>query len=569
MKRKVLIGTSSIFLLSGAIQAAPVDISTNHDRAYEVAQDGKTVTGVVTDQYGPVTGANVVVKGTTRGTITDIDGKFSIDNVPSGAILQVSYIGYMEQEIKVGNQTNLNIQLKEDSQSLDELVVVGYGVQKKADLSGAVATVPTEVLMDRPVVNVGQALQGSVANMNVTIGSGQATDSPSFNIRGTTSLNGGDPLVVIDGVVSSAEELNRMNPTDIGSISVLKDAASSAIYGSRAAFGVILVTTKTAGQEKLTINYNNNFAMRKLSSMADVITDPYLVAQTRNTMSYPWYNLYNADQLAYAKKVSEDPSTSPYYLNPDGTYTYFGNTDWFSEAYKNLGFSTNHTVDISGKTDRLNYYFSANYNFQDGMVKYGTDKYNKYNLRSKLDFKLADWWTVGNNTSYVISDYNSPNYLGSSYYWEVNRCNPMDAIKNPDGTWTKSGASVFGRLEDGGRWYQQKTTFNTQFTTKIDIIKDVLFVNGSFNYSVQKNNEEGYSLPIEYYDGPDRPALVLDEISQAYMNNTNARTLTFDAYVTFHKVFNDKHDFSAMIGYNQEDWRSNYSSSFGFGIQAV
>lgn len=561
MKKGVIVGASSIFLLSGIIHATPVEIRANSDRVYEVTQNGKTITGVISDQYGPVTGANVVIKGTTKGTITDIDGKFSLDNVSPSTILQVSYIGYMTQEIKVGNQTNLNIQLKEDSQSLDELVVVGYGVQKKADLSGAVATVPTEVLMDRPVVNVGQALQGSVANMNVTIGSGQATDSPSFNIRGTTSLNGGDPLVVIDGVVSSAEELNRMNPTDIGSISVLKDAASSAIYGSRAAFGVILVTTKTAGQEKLTINYNNNFAMRKLSSMADVITDPYLVAQTRNTMSYPWYNLYNADQLAYAKKVSEDPSTSPYYLNPDGTYTYFGNTDWFSEAYKNLGFSTNHTVDISGKTDRLNYYFSANYNFQDGMVKYGTDKYNKYNLRSKLDFKLADWWTVGNNTSYVISDYNSPNYLGSSYYWEVNRCNPMDAIKNPDGTWTKSGASVFGRLEDGGRWYQQKTTFNTQFTTKIDIIKDVLFVNGSFSYSVQKNNEEGYSLPIEYYDGPDRPALVLDEISQAYMNNTNARTLTFDAYATFHKVFNDKHDFSAMIGYNQEDWRSNYSSS--------
>lgn len=526
-----------------------------------VQQKKNTVTGVVLDPTGmPVIGANIMVKGTTSGTITDMDGKFSLD-VDQDATLVISYIGFASQEIKVGNQTKLSISLKEDSEALDELVVVGYGVQKKADLSGAVATVPTEVLMDRPVVNVGQALQGSVANMNVTIGSGQATDSPSFNIRGTTSLNGGDPLVVIDGVVSSAEELNRMNPTDIGSISVLKDAASSAIYGSRAAFGVILVTTKTAGQEKLTINYNNNFAMRKLSSMADVITDPYLVAQTRNTMSYPWYNLYNADQLAYAKKVSEDPSTSPYYLNPDGTYTYFGNTDWFSEAYKNLGFSTNHTVDISGKTDRLNYYFSANYNFQDGMVKYGTDKYNKYNLRSKLDFKLADWWTVGNNTSYVISDYNSPNYLGSSYYWEVNRCNPMDAIKNPDGTWTKSGASVFGRLEDGGRWYQQKTTFNTQFTTKIDIIKDVLFVNGSFNYSVQKNNEEGYSLPIEYYDGPDRPALVLDEISQAYMNNTNARTLTFDAYATFHKVFNDKHDFSAMIGYNQEDWRSNYSSS--------
>ena len=544
---------------SGSGASTSVDADANALTILQ--QEGRSITGTVTDQYGPVTGANVVIKGTTTGTITDLDGNFTLENVPAGTILQISYIGYTTQEVKVGNQTHLDISLQEDSQSLDELVVVGYGVQKKVDLSGAVATVPTEVLADRPVLNVGQALQGSVANMNVTIGSGQATDSPTFNIRGTTSLNGGDPLVVIDGVISTAEELNRMNPTDIGSISVLKDAASSAIYGSRAAFGVILVTTKTAGQEKLTINYNNNFAMRKLSSMADVITDPYLVASTRNTMSYPWYNLYNADQLAYAQRRSEDPSLSPYYLNPDGTYSYFGSTDWFKEAYKNLAFSTNHTIDISGKTDRLNYYFSANYNFQDGMVKYGTDKYNRYNLRSKLDFKLADWWHVANNTSYVTSDYDSPNYLGSSYYWEVNRINPLDVIYNPDGTWTESGASVFGRMAEGGRWNQQKTTFTTQFTTKIDILKDVLWVNGSFNYSTQKNAEEGYSLPIEYYDGPERQAFVLDEISQAYFNNTNARTLTFDAYATFHKVFNDKHDFTAMVGYNQENWRENYTSA--------
>lgn len=301
--------------------------------------------------------------------------------------------------------------------------------------------------------------------------------------------------------------------------------------------------------------------MRKLTSMADVITDPYMVASTRNTMSYPWYNLYNADQLAYAKKVSEDPSVSPYYLNPDGTYSYFGSTDWFDEAYKDLSFSTNHTVDISGKTDKLNYYLSANYNFQDGMVKYGTDKFNRYNLRSKLDFKLTDWWTIGNNTSFVTSDYNSPNYLGSSYYWEVNRINPLDVISNPDGTWTQAGSKVFGRMIDGGRWNQQKNTFTTQFTTKIDIVKNILFLNGSFNYTAQKNAEKGYSLPVEYYDGPDRSPLYQDEISQAYLNHTDARTLTFDAYVTFHKLFNDKHDFTAMIGYNQENWREDYSSS--------
>ena len=521
-----------------------------------------SVTGNVKDAIGePLIGVNVMVKGTTIGGITDANGNFSLSDVAPNAVVSISYIGYKTQEIALNGKTSVNVTLSEDSEALDEVVVIGYGTQKKADLSGAVATVPKKVLENRPVLTVGQALQGSVANLTVSIGSGQATDSPSFNIRGTTSINGGNPLVVIDGVVSSAEELNRMNPTDIGSISVLKDAASAAIYGSRAAFGVILVTTKTAGQEKLTINYNNNFAMRKLTGMADVITDPYLVASTRNTMSYPWYNLYNEEQLAYAKKVSEDPSTSPYLLNPDGTDDYFGSTDWFDEAYKNLAFSTNHTVDVSGKTDRINYYFSANYNFQDGMVKYGTDKYNRYNLRSKLDFKLTDWWTLGNNTSFVNSDYDSPNYLGNSYYWEVNRINPLDVTYNPDGSWTKAGSSVFGRLVDGGRWNQQKTTFSTQFTTKIDIIKDILFVNGSFNYSTNKNAEEGYSLPVDYYDGPDRPAAQQDPVSQAYLNHTNARTLTFDAYATFHKLFNDKHDFTAMIGFNQEDWRDNYTSA--------
>lgn len=526
-------------------------------------QDNRiTVSGVIKDQGGePLIGVNVAVKGSTIGGVTDVDGNFSIAGIAPNSILSISYIGYKSQEVAVKGQTNLRIVLYEDSEALDEVVVIGYGVQKKVDLSGAVATVPAKTLENRPVLTVGQALQGAVANMNVTIGSGQATDSPSFNIRGTTSINGGDPLVVIDGIVSNADELNRMNPVDIANISVLKDASSAAIYGSRAAFGVILVTTKTAGQEKLTINYNNNFAMRKLTQLADVITDPYIVASSRNTMSYPWYNLYNEEQLAFAKQRSEDPSTSPYYLNPDGTYSYFGSTDWFGEAYKDLAFSTNHTIDISGRTDRLNYYFSANYNFQDGMVKYGTDKFNRYNLRSKLDFQLTDWWSVGNNTSYVTSDYDSPNYLGDSYYWEVYRCNPLDVIYNPDGTWAKAGSSVFGRLEDGGRWNQKKTTFTTLFTTKIDVIKDVLFVNGSFGYTSNKNSEDGYSLPVPYYTGPEKTVEYQDPISRAYLNNTDARTVTFDAYATFHKTFNEKHDFTAMAGFNQEDWRENYSSA--------
>ena len=208
-----------------------------------VQQSGKVVTGTIVDPSGmPVIGANVMVKGTTNGTITDMDGKFSLE-VEEGAILQISYIGYANQEIKVGNQKTLSIALKEDAEALDELVVVGYGTQKKVNLTGAVAQVGSKLIENRSITNLGQALQGQIANLNVTLGSGDPGTGAEYNIRGTTSLSGGSPLVIIDGVPDG--NLNMINPNDIESVSVLKDAASSAIYGARAAYGVILVKTKS------------------------------------------------------------------------------------------------------------------------------------------------------------------------------------------------------------------------------------------------------------------------------------------------------------------------------------
>lgn len=512
-----------------------------------------TVTGNIKDAKGEeLIGVNILIKGTTTGATTDINGLFTLPNIPANAVLVVSYIGYNTQEVKV--QPNLSITLKEDNQLLNEVVVLGYGVQKKVNLSGSVATVSSKTLENRPVVNVGQALQGAVANMNVTIGSGKADDSPKFNIRGTTSLNGGTPLVVIDGIVSDKDQLNRMNPSDIDNISVLKDAASSAIYGSRAAFGVILVTTKTGKSEKLTINYNNSFVARTTTRMPEVITDPYDIATTRNTMSYPWYNLHNEEQLAYAKKRSEDPSISPYFVNPDGSYSYFGETDWMNEAYKNAGFSTMHNVDLSGKTDKLNYFFSGNYSFQDGMLKYGNDKYNRYNLRSKLDFKIANWWSISNNTSLVTSDYDYSRYMSTAYR-EINRINPMDVPRNPDGSWTKSGAGVLGRLQEGGRTKELQTTINTQFGTQIDFIKNVFFVKANFSYSSNKSKSNGYSLPVTYYLGAELPALYYDEITSASGSNTDTKHILYDIFATFQKTFNEKHALSALVGFNQEEYR--------------
>ena len=492
-------------------------------------QQDQKVKGIVVDEKGEVIiGATIQVIDSQERTVTNIDGEFTIP-VSSNGHLAVSYIGYETQKIAIGKQKQLRIVLKEENTVLNEVVVVGYGTMKRKEMTSAISHVSAKDLNQISSLDASMLLQGKVSSVSV---SNTALANPnstgSIQIRGISSRNASlSPLIVIDGIPGG--DLTNINPADIESIDVLKDGAASAIYGTRGSNGVVLVNLKKGTKDgRIHTTYSTSVTFNKVKNELDIM---------------------NAEQYrAYC--IPSNP------LNDLGA-----STDWFDEAYKNLAFSTNHTVDVSGKTDRLNYYFSANYNFQDGMVKYGTDKYNRYNLRSKLDFKLTDWWTLGNNTSFVNSDYDSPNYLGDSYYWEVNRINPLDVTYNPDGSWTKAGSSVFGRLVDGGRWNQQKTTFSTQFTTKIDIIKDVLFVNGSFNYSTNKNAEEGYSLPVDYYDGPDRPAAQQDPVSQAYLNHTNARTLTFDAYATFHKLFNDKHDFTAMVGFNQEDWRDNYTSA--------
>lgn len=446
-----------------------------------------TVKGQIKDEKGePIIGVTIMLASDQSvGTITDHKGDFSLSGVPENDYLLVSYIGYKDQSVPIRKNTFLNIMLQEDSQALDEVVVVGYGVQKKANLSGAVSVVETKTIENRPVLNMGQALQGAVANFNVSIGDGEADDSPKYNIRGYTSINGGEPLVVIDGVVSTSDQLNRMNPTDIAGISVLKDAASSAIYGSRAAYGVILVTTRMGSSEKLTVNYNNNFVLRTNTHMPEIITDPYTVATISNEMAYPWYNLFNEEQLAYAKKVSEDPSLSPYYVNPDGTWSYFGRTNWMEEAYKDVGFSTIHNIDISGKTERIAYYFSGGYNRQNGMFKMGNDIYNRYNVRSKLQFKLTDWWKLDANLSMTASDYDYATAMTNTYR-EMYRKSTIYTLKNPDGTWTDSSVGNLGAMAEGGRATDWKNNMNINLSTRIDFIKDVLFVQGNFAMKIPR-----------------------------------------------------------------------------------
>lgn len=544
-----------------------VPINGKNEEQEGVGQKTKRVSGVVTDEKGEtLIGVNVSVPGATIGVITDIDGKYIV-NVPAGKSLQYSYVGYITQMLKTGEKPVMNIVMREDSKTLDEVVVVGYGIQKKANLSGAVASISKEVLADRPVTNIGQALQGAVANLNVTMGGGQANQNPSMNIRGITSLDsdgkatGGSPLVVIDGVVSTNDNLNSMNPSDVESISVLKDASSAAIYGSRAAFGVILVTTKKGDSEKVRVNYNNNFSFRTLTRMPESVTDPATVIEMKQLFAYPWYDSYNENEIAYARKRSADPSVSPYFLNTDGTWSYFGNTDWFTEAYKNSGFSTNHAIDVSGATKRMSYYFSGNYYYQGGMLKTGNDIYNRYNLRSKLDFKVTDWWKIGNNTSYSTNDYDQPYYLGKDFYWAVSRTNPLEMPRNEDGTWTETGAGLLGRINEGGRKKALTSTFATQFTTDITILKDIWSVRGSFSLNRYEQHEDSYELPINYFVGPEFEAKYINEISSAKDKSSHVDNITFDVYTDFRKTFAEKHFLNAIVGFNQEEYREKKFSA--------
>lgn len=543
---------SMLLLLMGA-GGLSVQATVNSDAIdVQAAQQVGNCNGIVKDGTGePMIGVAIMIKNSSKGTVTGIDGNFSLQGVKKGDVLVLSYVGCVTQEIKWDGKP-LNVVMKEDSQVLNEVVVVGYGVQKKANLSGAVSTVDTKQIENRPVLNVGQALQGTVANLNVTVGTGQAISTPSFNIRGTNSINGGSPLIIIDGVASDAGQLNRMNPNDIASMSVLKDAASCAIYGSKAAYGVILITTKQGKTEKLQINYNNNISFTKNTKMPEIVTDPYTVATIRNQMYIPWGTIYNDKELEYAKQVSAG-TADPFYINEDGYYKYFGQTDWVAETFKNSSFATNHSVDLSGSTDKVDYYFSAGYNYQNGMIKYNTDSYNRYNLTSKLNFKITDRWSVSNTTTFNSYDYKAPTNLSSSLWWEVNRISPLDVPRNPDGTWTNMGASVLGLLRDGGDWKKYETLVRTQFGSRFDIIKNVLFVQGSLAYTSNKHREQWYYAPIAYKEGPEKPVRYRSEVTSAYAGNNDNKDIYIDVYATFHKTFK-KHDVTAMIGFNQEEY---------------
>lgn len=512
--------------------------------------------GVVKDESGTgLVGVTVVEKESkTNGTFTDENGQFTI-NVAPESVLVFSYVGFETQSLTVTNPSlPITVVMQEKGTNMNEVVVIGFGSQKKINLSGAVASVSAKTIKDRPIVNLGQALQGVVPNLNVDVGNGRADASPDYNIRGHNSINGNDgPMIVIDGIVGVASDLNNLNPNDIESISVLKDASSAAIYGSRASFGVILVTTKSGNSEKTTITYNNSFAFKSPTFRPQIVKDPYLNMSYLNKMGA---FQFSDDIIEYSKRVNEDPFL-PKYIELGGQWTYFGSTNWYDEFFKKESFSMQHNLEVSGKSKRSSYLLSANYFNDTGLLKPADENYDRYNLRSKVNYQVTDWLTMGNNTSYMRNQYDRPSAFGDGFLYYPQTMGTYELPYNPEGGWSSAGAMTIGGLIDGGKAQTINNVIQTKTDVKIDLIKNVLSIKGNFSYTYGNEYYKTAEFPVEYKGGPQTPFTWGTE-SSAQKVNRPKQQLYVDGFTTFNKTFNQKHAVSAVAGYSQETYRSEY-----------
>jgi len=536
-----------------------------------------TVRGQVLDaQDSPLPGVNVLIKGSGKGTVTDVEGNYSLQ-ANTDDVLIVSFVGYETQEVPVNNRSEINVQLSEDLEQLEEIVVVGYGTAKKANLSGAVDQIDAKAIENRPISNVSQGLQGLIPNLNIDFLSGEPGAAARINIRGITSINGGDPLILIDGVPSAPIELNRISPQDIENISVIKDASAAAIYGARAAFGVILITTKMGDEQGVNVSYSNNFSWDQPTIVPEKITDPYVYLRLRETSTdnTPWDNQNYSDQTyLFAKQRSEDPSIPAVRMNPsdDSQWEYMGNRDWTDYFLTDNSFSQNHSLSVSGAGEKARYFVAGNYNRQNGILKVADDFYDRYSFRSKVDFDLTDWLTLGNNTFLTNTKRElptamvNPNMLLSSgdeaagaSFWSIYNLHPTDWQVNPDGTWANTGAGrLAGRMIEGGNTSEKYNSLQSRFTAELSFWEDMLKVNADYTYRRGNTNINYYTTKYNIGFGPED---VREEgQNYAYRSAQFEDYNVFNVYSTFHKDFGI-HDLTAIVGYNQEYYRSEWFSA--------
>jgi TonB-linked SusC/RagA family outer membrane protein len=446
------------------------------------------LTGLVVDEQGnALIGVGIKVDGTSNGTITDVDGKFSLTLDENSTVL-ISYIGYETVSYKIDKDTNLKINLKEDTKLLNEVVIVGFGTQKRVNLTGSVATIDGKELQSRPVTNVTQALQGIIPGLNITQSSGNLEGRPNISINGLATIGDGStgsPLILIDGMEG---DINGLNPNDVENVTVLKDASASSIYGSRAPFGVILITTKKGKAGKMEITYDGNFRVNTPLKMPQQM-DSYSFAKYYRTAAE---NSQEAIRFtdAYLQRIKDfqdgklGKNTIP---TNNGTqwadgYDYGNdNVDWFKAMYKSSAPSQEHSVRISGGTDKINYYLSGGYMGQQGLIKLNEDKLSRYTINAKINATLSSWASVSYSGRFSREDYNRPTALTSNLYGNMARqAWPTLPLYDPNGYYYSSPSPALA-IADGGKENSQTDWNYQQINLTLEPLKGWKIF-GNFNY---------------------------------------------------------------------------------------
>lgn len=547
-------GLGSLVLTAPALEAS----------AFEKIEVSKQtpVQGTVKDANGEtLIGVSILVKGTTTGTTTDLEGNFNI-NAPANSTLVFKYIGFATQEVVITDQRQLYVVMETSGEELDQVVIVGYGTQKKVNLTGAVSTVDSEQLESRPVQNVGQALQGLVPGLNLQTSGlgGELNQNLSFNIRGGGSIGDGSsssPLVLIDGMEGN---MNALNPQDIESISVLKDAAASSIYGSRAPFGVILITTKSGKAGRTNVNYSNNFRWNKPLGLADML-DSRMFAYYFNEAA-----INDGNPGVFSDEVLEriiqyqngeiDYSTVP---NANGSrYEYYtgsnGNTDWFEEHYKPAALSHDHALSVSGGSEKTQYLVSGNYLDQGGLSRHGGDAFKRYSLSGKITTAISDYVSLNYSSRFIREDFTKASHMNDLFYHNIGRRWPTVPALDPNGNYSDPGE--IAQLKDGGRvnnatdYLYQQAQLRITPKTGWNIVADA-------NYRITTRNDHSDIRPAYSYDVAGNPFPVPVGYNSAgysyvYEYNNKANYFSTNLYSDYELRINDDHYLKVLGGFNSE-----------------
>ncbi len=551
------------------IRDRQIILTNGGDSGIQVPQE-RNVRGIVKDSDGnPIPGVSVVVKGASIGTITDSDGKYMLKNIPESAILLFSFVGMRTEEISISGRSEVNVVLSEETIGLEEVVAVGYGVEKKVNLTGAVSAIKGETLEKKASTDVLSAMQGELPGVAVLRSSGQpGSETSGIRIRGFSSANSTSALILIDGVEG---DMTLLNPSDIESVSVLKDASAAAIYGAKAAAGVVLITTKSGSSGKIRVNYNGYFSVNTPGNMPERVPaweEQEMINLSRvNASGSPEWN---AEQTSWVANSNFNYRPN----NTNGRWDYFSATNWVAEGTKDNTTQQNHSVSVSGGNKQLNYRFSSGYYTKSGLLRYGPDGYNRYNMLMKVNSEVGDHVEMGAQVSYTgaftkTNPYGATSILERLYHVrgrqpiyapeeDINdnpyngdlQVNPIDLMKN--GGLTKNRYEAFV-----GKGDLTLKNYIPGLRLKLSASRQ----NGYYNSQVQKNhlvwyNRLGTSIRFEV----NNPNSLAKTKNYDYHDNLEA-ILTYDLTL-------GKHSFKVLAGSSYEDYRKDEMKTTVYGLNS-